>query len=286
MHEHDPERTRGPLDTPVVPTTPVVHDTMGPVNPVMVETEYHRTTNYFPYIAAFLLAVFGIWGLLALNHRDDDRRADRTTDVAYVEQRLETKPTLPNGPLQVTSTRMAEDRMRDDMRQLRRDEMARDSGRIDDYAVTADPYDNQVATADLTESMPRDSQSNPPARSDSQGAAQNGVLTNQTADQGPREIAVLDLDYSNTEMAPLTEQELEARLTQLDADVDATEKMAREVGQLAAVEILDERVDALEDRLDDTARPMTEADRLTLTRMLSELRDELTAFQTELRDLP
>lgn len=279
MHENDPHIKRTTMDeTHVTPAPVLVNDTTGPVGPVVVDTEY-RQTNYFPYIAVFLLAVLGVWGLMAMND-DDDRLAQERTDVALVQQRLETEPTFDSrAPLQSTSSRVTEDRVRDDMRELRREELARDADRIDDYAAPADTYDNEVAVVDLDDQT----QTAPAAATAAATTAETSQ--SQDAEQVNQEIAVLDLDYSTTPMTALSEDQLDATVEQLDADLDATEDMAKKAGQLAGLEVLDERLDALEDRIEDADSPLNETDRLAITRQLSELRDELTAFQNEIKAL-
>lgn len=284
MREIDPYKGREREVTPVVTTTPVVDPTTVPVGPgpVIVDHEYRGGPNPFPYIAGLVLLVLGLWGLFAFTDRD--RVPERET-VGYVEQTLE--PTYADrAPLQPTSSRMAEDRVRDDLTEVRRQEIVRDNTRAEGYTngggqtVQAN-YDNQVASVDLS----NESATRQPAPAPTPAAQVPPALPDQAeVDESP-EVAVQDLDYSDREIPALTEFDLRAQLTQLDADIDATEGMARDKDQSAGLEVLEERFDALEDRVGDTGAPLQQADLVAITRQLYELRDELSAFQSDLRAL-
>lgn len=298
MHDIDPYKDREPVEpvvvTPVVPATPVVDPTVGPVTPVTtvaVEQEYGRP-NPFPYIAGFVLLVLGAWGLFAFNSRDDRDAGSDHSQVGYVEQTLAPQPSpfARNSGSQPTTDRMAEDQARDHMRDIAREEIARDANRAKEYnggqTMQAD-YDNQVASVDLSNDASTARQQAPtalPAPDTAPDVVPQTAQTTQPAQAAV--VAVQDLDYSDrTDIAPLTEFELRAQLTQLDADIDATEGMARDTNQTTGLETLDQRLDALEDRFGDSKSPLAQADLLAMTRQVYELRDELTAFQTDLRAL-
>lgn len=280
MHHIDPNQDRDPVADPldpVVPVTPVVNTTTGPMTPVIVDT-VDRSPNPMPWVAALLLAVLGVWGLMAWN--EDERQPQRVT---YVQQQLNTpSPFAERAPMEASKSRIAEDKARDNMAALRRQEMSRslEADRLGDSTaadqdVTAD-YADDVASVDLAAAeMDRaPAEIAPPAL----------VISPATDDVTP-EIAVLDLDYSNQAVTAMNEQDVAAALTQLDADIDATEAQAKEHEQSAGLEVLEERLDALEDQAERVPSPMVQADLQMLTRQLKELRDELSAFQSDLASL-
>lgn len=264
MHDNDPHITR-PVTPPVVPATPVVDPTTGPVTPVALPTvtEYRNPSPY-PYIAGILLLAIGLWGLFAYNNGRPDPETERVT---YVEQRLEPAPS------DATAARMAEDRARDELRDVRRQEFARDTARDGSVVVTSS-YDNEVASVDLAES-------NYPATAEAAP-----VTTVETSDEAtPTAIAVLDLDYSTRSMAALSEQELHTQLNALEDDFEQMESAAQEMGQLTGFTTLEMRREMLEDRLDNETAPLSDAAALEMTRQLTELQDEFAAFRLELEGL-
>jgi hypothetical protein len=306
MIENDPLRERRTVvnvDPVIAPTpvveTPVANPVVDPVSrPVLVEPAYDRSPNPFPYIAGLVLLVLGLWGLFAFNSHDRDD-VDR---VAYVQQDLDTTDTTADrAPLESrTTTRASQDRIGDDLRDLRAQEVAGTTAadRLDtsDRTVTAtQPFDDQVATVDLSANQPASSSEPASSSADRTTATQsaNTEDNSQSADTtdtsvakaAPVEVAVQDLDYSDRDMAAMTEQDLQATMTQLDADLDATQNMARDAGQMAGLQTLEQRFKSLQSSFDDVTTPIAETDRLRLTRQLSELRDELAAFQTDVQNV-
>jgi hypothetical protein len=139
--------------------------------------------------------------------------------------------------------------------------------------ATPPPQGSEVATVDLSE----------PAR-----VAADLLGTKSKPDTlvaSYPEVALPDLDYSQYEIAAMSEQNLKATLSRLDADLEQFESLARETGQSNGLKVLGQRLETVEERFEKMATPVSKADRLAITRQLAELLDELSAFQTELQGL-
>lgn len=258
MYDNDPKTYPA---TPVVPTTPLVDPTTGPVTPVYPPSDsgYHSSPNPYPYLAGVLLLAIGLWGLFAYQNGRQGQ-IDTTERVTYVEQTLEPGPTFD------TTNRVAEDRARDEIRRVREQE------RGSQELATRDAYDNEVASVDLTEpTYPR-----------------GDVVTldeSQSSTSGPVAVAVLDLDYSDLALNPLSDQELHTQVVALKTELDSLKIEAQQLGQLTGHSVLQARYDTLGDRLDSYTQPMVEPVRLEMTQQLTELQDELSAFRLELEGL-
>lgn len=289
MHENDRHihmKTQAPV-TPVVTTTPVVDPAVAPAGPVVVDTEYRRASSPFPYIALLVFAVLAVWGVMTLND-DNKQLADedvRSNQVGYVEQDLGPSSTalVAEAPRRATTDRMAEDYARDMSRDMT-NQQAMDADRIDETAARPEPYDNEVASVDLTAEEPSrviTARPSEPATLPDQTASRPAPVAPSVVEATP-EVAVVDLDYSNRPTVPLSDQELTNQIGALEDDLERAEVMAKETGQVAGFEILDDRYDLLEDMLEAKKLPISETDRTVLTRQLAELRDELSAFQADL----
>ena len=252
MHESDPDEAKAP----VVAATPVLLEAEPRANPL-------------PYIAVLALSVLGIWGLFTMDRDDDPPEAHK---VAYVEQKLapSTPPFVPKHSRAVVTNRMAEDLVRDEMNEIRRKEIADDDNRLDSYTA---PHGSEVATVDLSEPAP--------VAADLLGTKSKP----DTLVASYPEVALPDLDYSQYEIAAMSEQNLKATLERLDADLERSESLAKETGQSKGLKTLEQRLKAVEDRFGKMDTPVSQADRLTITRQLAELRDELSAFQVKLQGL-
>ncbi len=298
MHENDKHIhiETEPTVTPVVTTTPVVDPMVAPATPVVVDTEHRHPQSPMLYVAMLVFAVFGIWGVMMLNS-DNTEMANTEVErsqVGYVEQDLapQAAPFVADAPRRATTDRMAEDHARDMSRDMTEQQVAMDAERIDETTARPEPYDNEVASVNLMEEPGQ----TVTAQTTAPATTAPSTLPDQTATRPapPRdagmvdatpEIAVVDLDYSNRPTVPLSDQDLTNQVGKLEADLDKAEIMAKETGQIAAHEVLEERFDLLEDLMEAKTLPMSEVDRTSLTRQLAELRDELAAFQADLDGL-
>ena len=214
------------------------------------------TRNPFPYVVAFVIGVLAIAGIMM--------------------SRQETKP-MPvqaHAPSAVVSLSPAlqEEVTAVEVQQVERPEViVVESPHPQPQTIVVETTPaavvvQQPASAGNTASVPR-------------------AAASQPSDGRPKQIEVADLDYSAQLFQPMSEQELDAAITQLDADIDATEDGAEAKSQGAGLEILEERFDVLEDRRKEMTGQLSQDARLALTRGVEELRAELTAFQKDLAAL-
>jgi hypothetical protein len=279
MPHIDPNQQPDP-GSPIVEhqAQPTVIDPLtGLVNPHVTDPGYRAVLNPFHYLAAFVLVVLGMWGLLAMSGYDDPAESD---NVAYVEQTLEPVPSpfSVGAPQRATASRVAEDRTRDGIRDVRRhDIMASSDDAINETTSARDALDgDEVASVNLSEPLPAPALVAEPASSPA-GA--------EVAARPARQIAVQDIDYSDMPMVALGEAEFQENIDRLDADIASLEPLAREAGQLTGLEILKARLSAVKASIETTKGSRTESHRLLLTRHLSEVRDEFAEFQTDVRVL-
>ncbi len=212
------------------------------------------TQNPFPYVVAFVIGVLAVWGLMTFQSREEEK--------PLPVQAHAPAPVVSLTPVvQETITTVEIDRVE----------------RPERVVVQAPSEEGQTVVVE-TVTAP----SSTGARASTEARVADQPEVTQEASQP---IEVVDLDYSAQLFPPLTEAELDTAMTQLDADIDATEETAEAKSQSSGLEILEERFDALEDRRQSMNAPLSQVDRTTLTRQIEELRGELSAFQQDLAAL-
>lgn len=216
------------------------------------------TQNPFPYVVAFVIAVLAVWGLMTFQSREEEK--------PLPVQAHAPAPVVSLTPIaQETVATVAIERVE----------------KPESVIVEATGEEGQTVVVE-TVTVPASSGEQTLTSSKAKARTEDQLEETRELSQP---IEVVDLDYSAQLFPPLDESELDAAMTQLDADIDATEETAAAKSQSSGLEILEERFDALEDRRQAMNAPLSQADRTTLTRQIEELRAELSAFQKDLAAL-
>ncbi len=219
-------------------------------------------------LSGVMLAALGAWGLMKLQDMRETNKEERAAYVVQDFEESDSEKKVETFDLPVADQKSPEIKV----------------------TLTRDPSPEEVAAIDLTQGQV-DKAADLRARRNRTLETAGSLMVEPPKDTdvkpkfqpGPKPVAVVDLDYSQKNIPPMGEKELNTTLEDLQARLSEVIPQAQEAKETDDIDILNARLAELVAGHQSKVSPISPQDRLELTRKATELRDEIVVFAADLK---